>query len=656
MAFNIYNFSPRRARLVPDVHYTNFFGLATAVKDTQALKRGFSPDSLNWMTGESNDHIELRRGTAALGQTYNNGNGQITGLEVGTKRDGTEIPFFSYARKLKYYNTATDDTVEISSDVLPAAANGEQIAIASYQNLAGSVVYFSSPNSSVYKVVVANPGSYKDQTITDHRGYIRAGQGRIFLWNKNSSANVRDPLSLYLSWVDKSSAADYQQVTGEAVGSLGLQHYSYTLTGITGVQTAFAVAISATVAQGTETFTDDGNGNLTSNFGGTGTINYTTGALDITFSAVTTGNVTASYFLEDSISADAGTANTGAPLDFSFDTPRTAGQGNVYSQTGAGNFQAIFPLGADFFCFHERLTWRLTLTGDDTASSNLPYRERMGIPFFRAACESPDGIYFLDYTDANRPRVRLLKEFATNTTVNTILPVEISQVLDLSPFDFAKAVVWEWGNYILVACQQKLSGVSQSFNSRLFAYNKKSKAWDLTDYSVSVLKNYLGTLLAGDSISNNVFTLFSGFDDDDAAIANYWTSHDDNLDVDGIKRFHRVKILGLIQTTQKCNISFSFDRGSFTKAFTLDGSANYVSKGTPTVIGSRTLGSKRIGADSANAFAYPFEAEFKYHSDKFERVRWKIEATDIGAIQINDFIFKDIRYQGRKSIPVAIAN
>jgi hypothetical protein len=32
---------------------------------------------------------------------------------------------------------------------------------------------------------------------------------------------------------------------------------------------------------------------------------------------------------------------------------------------------------------------------------------------------------------------------------------------------------------------------------------------------------YAGSLIAGDSISSNVFTLFSGFDDDEAAITNW---------------------------------------------------------------------------------------------------------------------------------------
>jgi hypothetical protein len=55
---------------------------------------------------------------------------------------------------------------------------------------------------------------------------------------------------------------------------------------------------SLTFTDGTEDFTDNADGTLTGDAGGTGTINYTTGAASVTFAvAPTTGtdNITASY-------------------------------------------------------------------------------------------------------------------------------------------------------------------------------------------------------------------------------------------------------------------------------------------------------------------------------------------------------------------------
>jgi hypothetical protein len=64
--------------------------------------------------------IELRRGKLLLGQTRQSGSGKITGLGVGTRYDGVQVPFFSHGKKLKYYDSTLDDTVEIGSDILGA--------------------------------------------------------------------------------------------------------------------------------------------------------------------------------------------------------------------------------------------------------------------------------------------------------------------------------------------------------------------------------------------------------------------------------------------------------------------------------------------------------------------------------------------------------
>lgn len=77
-------------------------------------------------------------------------------------------------------------------------------------------------------------------------------------------------------------------VTGYSIGT-GLATYTGNLAG------SPIVAGTLTLTDGTLTVTDDGSGNLIGNIGaGTNTINYSTGAYDVTFSGVTTA-VTASY-------------------------------------------------------------------------------------------------------------------------------------------------------------------------------------------------------------------------------------------------------------------------------------------------------------------------------------------------------------------------
>jgi len=79
-------------------------------------------------------------------------------------------------------------------------------------------------------------------------------------------------------------------IAAEVVGPLGSQNYRG--------EFAFKQITPGTVvileAAG-ETFTDNGDGTLTGDAGGTGTVDYALGTYDVTFAAVTTGAVTANY-------------------------------------------------------------------------------------------------------------------------------------------------------------------------------------------------------------------------------------------------------------------------------------------------------------------------------------------------------------------------
>src|SRR5260221_2546726 len=131
--------------LLPDYPVSEFNGLNTFIKDLRALADGQTPDSLNWLTGKYKDNISLRRGYVLLGKTRNLGGGRITGIGVAQQSNGTQVPFFSYGQKIKYYNSITDDTVEVGTNTLPTLANGDDVSFMPYQNLAGAFMYLTSP-------------------------------------------------------------------------------------------------------------------------------------------------------------------------------------------------------------------------------------------------------------------------------------------------------------------------------------------------------------------------------------------------------------------------------------------------------------------------------------------------------------------------------
>src|SRR3990167_7210089 len=143
----------------------------------QSIPDGAASSSLNWLTKDGS--IELRRGYALLGLTKQTGNGRITGLVTGRKMDDTEVPIRARGRLLEYYNSATNDWVEIGSSILGTtidATAGEDVAFTVYKNLAGAQIWASSPNTGFFKIMASHPADAENNfsATTNHKGYIKA--------------------------------------------------------------------------------------------------------------------------------------------------------------------------------------------------------------------------------------------------------------------------------------------------------------------------------------------------------------------------------------------------------------------------------------------------------------------------------------------------
>lgn len=604
------------------------YGLVTKLEDN-SIPAGAASASLNWIT--KGDKIELSRGYLLLG-TEQTGTGRVTGLYTAVRADGTEVLYRSRGKKVEYYDTATSDWVEVGTDILGTSADGEDVTFADYNSLAGSQLWFCSPNSSLYKIMTANRGNAYTQydASKNYKGKIKIKQNRMALWNRTT-----DKTGLYLSYIDN---AQYTTVSSEVLGAAGSTTYTGTLAFKSGgsKRTCFGVSVTGTTGAGAETFTDDYNGVLTGSLGGTGTINYSTGAISVTFNGVvTSGNVTVSYQWEDA-------TNQGI-ADFTKSTPRTAGQGQTFRQDdGGGDFQSVFSYGDTEYCMHERKTWALTLGRDDTTATNLIYRTRVGIPNFRAAIDTGNGIYYVDDIDQNEPVIRLM---TLDVNLNQVVPVTISQNLDLSDYRFDTAAVIEWGDYVLFACRTSDSTI----NNRVIMYNKLWKAFDIRDYFISCFTIYNGTLVVGDSISNNVYELFSGLDDDDSTIPNYWEGGLTTFGINQMKKTRRLVLEGEIGAEQSIKIYLAYDNGSYVEAATISGDGDYVDKSQSVTVGASTLGRPELGGGSTTSItAYHFMREIKLDTTKFYDVKIKFEAQSIGWAAISLYRFQDIILKNTK--------
>jgi hypothetical protein len=205
-----------------------------------------------------------------------------------------------------------------------------------------------------------------------------------------------------------------------------------------------------------------------------------------------------------------------------------------------------------------------------------------------------------------------------------------------------------------MACAASLNGVIQSQNTITFARNIYSGQWDILDYPASCFAQYNGTLISGDSLSNNLWTLFSGTDDNGALINNFWQSKLFDIGATGMKQFNRFVIKGLIQQTQNIDIYFSFDNGNFTKFQTIQGNGSYVNLGNPTDVGSSTVGSNVVGGGGSSITAYPYEYEFAVPCAPFNYVQVQFIASNIGWAQIDEFTFKDCRLKSRQILTSSV--
>lgn len=403
-----------------------------------------------------------------------------------------------------------------------------------------------------------------------------------------------------------------------------------------------------------ELFQDDQMGDLTSNLGGTGTINYATGAFSVTFNTapVTGVTVIGNYYTEN--------ANDAGILDFSFDSTNASfGQGYLNLQGGGGPAMASAGFQGVEYQFHLYRTWNVQLPQSASSSYgdlvNQQYWSHIGIPYTRAAYPTGDGVLYLDNTNPAQPKFSIL-EIPPGSTNLTVVPTWQSQDLDLSSLNFNTAVTFRWGEYNIMACQNLVNGSPQGYNKLFYVQDIYSNNWNLLDYSVTSLAEFQGALLSGDSLSPNAFTLFSGLDDDGSIIENFWSSSLSNFDVEGQKKVRYFVAEGLIQRPQAIQVSYALDGGQFVPAQSANlpggvilGTGSYVNSSAPVGVGSNTLGSTTIGAGSI--VALPFEIQIPIMTDYFEYIQIKFQALGIGWAQINRFSFKDIRVKSRK-VPV----
>ncbi|MDE1944833.1 MAG: hypothetical protein KGI03_00975 [Patescibacteria group bacterium] len=601
----------------------------------QQLPRGAAQAALNFLTRAT--WIEQRGGYHPLG-TEAAGSGKVLGMVTAHKWDGTEVSFRATKDgKLAYWDGT--NWTEVGSNLLSgAAASGETIYFSEYTSPAGSQLWLSSPSTDLIKIMVANPGSYVSQynSAKNFKGNLKIIGASMYMWNYATGLATKAKAVLQRSYID---AQNYVTTTAEVLGSGdgATKTFAGTLAQVSGKKTCFAVSITAPTAAGTETFVDDYLGGLSSNAGGTGTINYATGAYSVTFNAApSTGsnNVTATYQTEDS--------TNGGIADFTKSAPRQAAQGVAWIQTSGGDILGVEPYNGSIYVLHQRNAWVVTPSADDTTATNVIYRSNMALASERGSIATADGIYYVDVSNASRPYIAIL---TYNPIASQVLPIDLSSdLLDLSGFVFDKSFAIQALDFILFFCRTSDS----TQNNRVLLYNfklssSKRRIFDLLDYFGSCASVLAGQVIAGDSVTNNVFKLFDGFDDDNGTINSYWIGNADDHGYTGLKKTKRLWLEGFIATNQSVDIYVQLDAGGFVKIGTIKGTGKYVDTGIIVTIGSLQVGVYPIGGPSSAPAGYHYLIEIKLNSALYKDFTIKLAPTAVGYFSCQMYANYDIR-------------
>lgn len=576
--------------------------------DKELAPKDASTQSLGWLTKDG--RIELMYGRQALGDAGSAG--KVVTQHTAYKVDGTAVKFRKIwdgtEGKIQYLNGSTWTDVIIGLDRNPCS-------FSNYSSLSGNAVYVTSPTDGLFKIMAANPATYTtlyDET-RNFKGYSFIDKGRMILYG-----TVKDPTGLYGSWIDAQDGDVYTTVTAEPTTSL-----SGTLAFKAGDSKRTCFGIEITLTATGEVYTDDYNGNLTGSLGGTGTINYMTGAYTLSNAGVGT----ADYQWENS--------NVKGVTDFTKSATRLAGEGfTVRQDIGGDAIQVVLPLEGSYFSIKERSVYQFTLDAEDTNPTNQVIRTNIGVSTQRAAVGTGVGIVFIDTGNPTKPKMVILEKnpFGDNFTTTELFPH-----FDFSQYQYDDTAIDSWDTFIVVACK---SGQTDE-NDILLLCDVTQKTVDISNYGASCFAKDGGYLYAGDPVTTTTYELFTGFDDMGAPLSNYWIGSFDTLGTDTLKKVKRHRFTGKIVPDQALRVYVGLDNSSWQLIGTILGTGDYVDYSSTAAIGTTYVGQGQVGGEG-QTLVYPFLIELKVKLSKFRGRQIKFEATGIGYVSIQSITDYDI--------------
>jgi hypothetical protein len=597
-------------------------GLITSVEKDSAPV-GSAVYSKNWLF--KGDKIETIKGRYLVGSEVS-GSGKVRSLFVGKKSNGTEVLFTTRRGYLEYYDELTMDFIRVKNESgVDITLQDVEGSFSNYFNIVGAFTYYNDPLNGMYKIISANPMNAKSiyNSAKNHKGFISILNNACFLW-----AKPEDKTGQYRSYIDKRNQTT---VASESFGTGDGTTKTFNHTIVNGQ--LFALSIT----DGVETFKDNYDGTLTGSAGGSGVINYLTGVCSITFNVapLNLAAITCSYQYEDP-------TNNGI-ADFTYSTPRQAAQGNFLRHDGGGDpIMRVCTYNEYEYSFKQKSIYRTQYSTDDLTATNKIFREGVGIPSYKSLIEQPDGVYFIN-TAGEKPIFMMLR---ISNYSSEVVPMDISsKYLDLTDYDFSDGVCGAFEDYILFSGRKPGS----TSNDIIFIYDKTLKNYTTLDREASCFAIYNGVLLAGDSATNNIYEIMSGYDDNGFDYECEIELNNDDMGMANLKKSKVINFEGEISIDQNIEVYAAYDDDNFELIDNISGRGDYVDSGSSYTLGDRTIGRGAIGGIQTTSVYHYFKT-IKLRSPKFLKVQLKFKTTGSGYASISLYDFQKV-YTFREKAP-----
>lgn len=521
--------------------------------------------------------------------------------------------------------------------------------------------YIDTQNSTVYTSVSGESGGTGDgstKTFTPTLAFKAAGATRnaFGISVRGVTGAVKNITGLTAANPGVVTAVAHGYTTGDiviiyaVVGMTQVNGKSYTITVVdadhfsigvdTSAYTAYSSGGKAANQSSQEVFTDAYLGALSSPAGGTGTINYITGAMSVTFNGtpVNTSPIVVSYQWEDS--------NIHGVTDFTHSTPRLPGEGFQFPQDSGGDAILNILIGQDnaYYSMKSSSVYRLFIADDDTASgtTNEIFYKDMGIMSWRGAISTQIGILFMNTANPEKPELTLLQK---NPLGGEVLPKVLMSQFKFANYTWSDACFESYERFIPIACRS----LTSSYNDVILLVDIAGKKVDIVFYPARTFATNAGNLYCGSPITLSVYNIFNGFDDKGLTIDNFWTGKGELYQPGGpgqartkrfvpalLKKHRRIRLKGLIDPNQRYAVYVDYDDAGPQIVGTVLGSGSYVDRTAPQSIGGNQVGGAQVGGNDSTVVAYPYFVEIRIKKPpKFMKRKVTFIALGIGYVDIS---------------------